>query len=618
MLNAFLVTLSAALISHADQNDERLLAHFAVGTKPITQNSWQDFTGKVIASIEGSPKIRRRGPTDCLEFFGQEKLILRDFKTGADIVQPTDAFSTEAWICLDETSPDGRVISRIGEEQNQPLGWALGYVGDHWNFLLSASKGKGGWTKVVGRSPIRKGCWHYVAATYDGKSTKLFVDGRLEAESNEAAGPIKHPKSGDFILGGLFESSKKVPMRGALFEVKVYGRALSSQEIMMTAIRNSNLIAWKPEVESGELSFLVKPMLQFGTQNSMTIVCETSQPTKVDVSYGGSALFGKKVSTSNLSSISEVTISGLEPNTRYFYRVECADEKGRTLKSEIRSFQTAITPDRAWAFAIVGDTQRNPEVTKKCADGAYALRPNFMLHCGDVVDDGFAKNQWIKDLFEPCSELLSNIPMYPVIGNHEKDSHWYYDYFALPKPEYYYTFHYGNAQFFMLDTNRPLKPGSEQYVWLEKELAASKAAWKIAAHHHPCFSSDEDDYGDHVRGKPLSIYGYGHPNAKQAIALYEKYGVDIVFNGHIHVYERTWPILNMSINLKKGVRYITSGGGGGHLESPAPQRTWFSLHVNKAYHYCHTVVFDRNLIFKAYDIEGRLFDTFEMTKADDR
>ena len=52
MLNAFLVTLSAALISHADQNDERLLAHFAVGTKPITQNSWQDFTGKA-ATLEG-------------------------------------------------------------------------------------------------------------------------------------------------------------------------------------------------------------------------------------------------------------------------------------------------------------------------------------------------------------------------------------------------------------------------------------------------------------------------------------------------------------------------------------------------------------------------------------
>lgn len=445
---------------------------------------------------------------------------------------------------------------------------------------------------------------------------KLYVDGKLEAESQDQSGPIMHPESCDYVLGGLFDRDTQVPMRGALFEAKVYGRVLADQEIMLTALRNSNLIAWQPPAEE-KPTFLVKPMLQFGTLDSMTIVCETSTPTKIEVVYGMNALFGKKESTANFASISEVTIRGLEPNTRYFYRVDGVDEKGQTIRSEVKSFQTAITPDRAWAFAIIGDTQRNPAVTKKCAQGAFACRPNFLLHCGDVVDDGFAKNQWLKDLFEPCSELLSQIPMFPVIGNHEKDSHWYYDYFALPKPEYYYTFHFGNAQFFMLDTNRPMKPGSDQYVWLEKELAASKATWKIAAHHHPCFSSDEDDYGDHVKGLPIPGYGYGDSNAKNAIALYEKYGVDIVFNGHIHVYERTWPILNMSINLKKGVRYITSGGGGGHLESPAPQRTWFSLHVNKAYHYCHTVVFDRTMVFKAYDIEGRLFDTFEMTKSNE-
>ena len=47
-----------------------------------------------------------------------------------------------------------------------------------------------------------------------------------------------------------------------------------------------------------------------------------------------------------------------------------------------------------------------------------------------------------------------------------------YDYFSLPQPEYYYTFRYGNAQFFMIDSNRPLGPGTPQREWLEKELAA--------------------------------------------------------------------------------------------------------------------------------------------------
>jgi hypothetical protein len=50
------------------------------------------------------------------------------------------------------------------------------------------------------------------------------------------------------------------------------------------------------------------------------------------------------------------------------------------------------------------------------------------------------------------------------------------------------------------------------------------------------------------------------------------------------------------------------------LEQAAPQRAWFSVHVAKGHHYCMAAVFDRTLEFKAYDMEGRLFDTFELTK----
>lgn len=207
--------------------------------------------------------------------------------------------------------------------------------------------------------------------------------------------------------------------------------------------------------------------------------------------------------------------------------------------------------------------------------------------------------------------------MFPVIGNHEQNSHWYYDYFSLPAPEYYYTFHYGNSQFFMIDSNKPLDPDSEQYQWLERELASSKATWKFTCHHHPCFSSDENDYGDHVKGEEgegPEVYTWGDPNARKLTPLYEKYGVDIAWNGHIHLYERTWPIYQMTINQEKGVRYITSGGGGGHLEQAAPQRSWFSLHFKRAYHYCYVTIHDRSIQLKAYDIDGQLFDTFELTK----
>jgi predicted phosphodiesterase len=467
------------------------------------------------------------------------------------------------------------------------------------------------------QTPLEPGRWHHVAATYDGTTMRLYVDGRPEGESTAQSGDILYPERGRYAIAAYADDNELNPMAGALFEVKVYGRALAAAEIAEVAAKNQSLLAWRPPVNQ-ELQFVVRPYLQFGTADSMTLLAETSKPARMTVAYGETQPLKLTARTPEPKAISELRLGGLKPFTRYFYRVTCEDAAGNQARSEIYSFQTAPGPELPWAFGIMGDTQRNPEVTRRCAEGIFALRPNFLIHCGDVVDDGFAKQQWVQDLFAPCATLFAQVPVFPVIGNHEKNAHWYYDYFSLPAPEYWYTFTQGNAQFFMIDSNKDCAPGSEQYRWLEQALAASKATWKFTAHHHPCFSSDEDDYGDHLKGKPGNGYLWGDGNARQLVPLYEKYGVDIAFAGHIHSYERTWPILQMTINQARGVRYIVSGGGGGGLEQAAPQRSWFSLHVMRGHHYCVAAVHDRTIQFKAYDLEGRLFDTFELTKPADR
>jgi hypothetical protein len=109
--------------------------------------------------------------------------------------------------------------------------------------------------------------------------------------------------------------------------------------------------------------------------------------------------------------------------------------------------------------------------------------------------------------------------------------------FLFPEPEYYYGFNFGNARFFMIDTNQKVNPGSVQYNWLEKELANSDAEWKFVCHHHPPYSSDENDYGNLWK---TNQGNHGDLRARELVPLYEKYGVDIVWNGHIHSYERTW------------------------------------------------------------------------------
>lgn len=608
--------LAGGLLGHPDHHEDRLLFHFAVGTHPIRNGAWEDVSHQATAILVGKPELEQHGPSECLRFDRGERLSLSRSLDEARTILPTREFSVSAWVSLAETRQRGGLVGCFQDNDGAEQGWLLGYEEDRFCFALAttgADDGDGRFTRLRAGSAVRRDGWHYVVATYDGQAMKLYVDGLLSAESGEQSGDILYPAESEYTIGALVDRNENHPLRGALFEAKAYRRALSAEEIAKIADKNRNLLAWLPAEE--ELSFLVRPYLQFGTLDSMTILCETSRPTKMEVRYAEIQPLEQSAATTELKPISELTLAGLKPHTRYFYQVVCTEEAGAQVESQIHSFQTAPPADRPWAFAVIGDTQRNPEVTRKCAEGAYALRPNFLLHCGDVVDDGFAKNQWLKDLFEPCARLMAHVPTFPVIGNHEKDSHWYYDYFSMPKPEYWYTFRYGNAQFFMLDTNRSLAPGSEQIQWLEKELAASTAAWKFAAHHHPCFSSDEDDYGDQIRGNPKrGPFTYGDPNAQHAIPLYEKYGVDIVFNGHIHVYERTWPILAMAINQDKGIRYITSGGGGGHLEHPAPQRTWFSLHVQRAFHYCQAAIHDRTIVFKAFDIEGRMFDSFELKK----
>lgn len=613
VLSTFFV-LAGLASAHPDRKDPGLVCHFAVGGHPIENGEWEDETHRWTAKLVGKPAVAMLGPTEALALNGTTDWLTLGPGSELQPRLPQKELSVAAWVNVADAGHSGGIVGWLQHDRQAQAGWMLGTRAGRWCFALAGQGGQGLTYLSLASAEIDFHRWHYVVATYDGQTMRLFVDGKQQAESTEQSGEIRVPAAGELTLGAFVDSRNRRLLQGALFDVKVYSRALSAEEIAAVAKKNDNLIAWTPPVTT-DLEFAVKPYLQFGTTDSMIVMSETTRPSTMVVEYGLRSPLTERAESAGRRLINEVKLTGLKPQTQYFYRVVSTDESGRSATSELLSFQTAPTVEAAWSFAVIGDTQRNPEVTRKVADGAYALRPHFLLHCGDVVDDGHAKNQWVKDLFEPGYRLMSRAPTFPVIGNHEQNSHWYYDYFALPKPEYFYTFHYGNSQFFMIDSNKPLGPDSEQYRWLEQELAASKATWKFTCHHHPCFSSDVDDYGNHLTGEYKDPQpAWGDLNARQLVPLYEKHGVDIAFNGHIHVYERTWPLLRMTVNQKKGVRYITSGGGGGGLEDPAPQKSWFSLHVKKAHHFCYATIQDRTIQFRAYDIDDRLFDTFELTK----
>lgn len=369
------------------------------------------------------------------------------------------------------------------------------------------------------------------------------------------------------------------------------------------------------------LKFLVKPYLQFSTQSEMSVLWETTTPTSTLVRYGEAAFDVEKtplplsVMDAELQLMHEVRLKNLKPETNYFWQTVSVNAAGDSLISELYSFKTAVKDSSAYAFALVGDTQANsrtPWGWSVISQKVWDERPNFVVHAGDVVDWGPRKKDWTEQFFPGGQAMMSRIPMFTVLGNHEGDADFYYQYMANPTPEYRYTFKYGNAEFFMIDTNRDVEEGSDQYNWLEQALAKSTATWKFAIHHHPPYSSEKDDHGDTFKeASTMSTH------ARNLVPLFDKYSVDFSLFGHTHVYERTWPLKNNRINQKEGTIYINSGGAGGGLETFAPTRNWFTLELQEGHHYCMFNIFENTLIFKAVDHEGRIFDSFQMSKSEE-
>lgn len=364
------------------------------------------------------------------------------------------------------------------------------------------------------------------------------------------------------------------------------------------------------------IDFVVKPYLQFATPTTITIMWETNEQCRSIVKYGepkfnqSSANLEYSVEIKDTTLIHEIVLTELSPESKYFYQVISINESGDSLVSEVNTFQTSLSEDKAVAFAVFCDSQSNPEMWGRISTLAYEERPHFGLLGGDLVDFGFNKDDWVDEFFAPANQFMKHYPIYSVPGNHEHDSYLYYQYMANPDPEYRYTFNYGNIQFFMIDTDRDVSPGSAQYSWLEEQIATSKAHWKIVMHHHPPYSSEENDFGDVNYEKSEE----GDLETRQLVPLYEKYGIDLVIFGHIHAYERTWPIFKERVNQEKGVIYLNLGGAGGGLENASYQRPFFTHKVKKIHHFGLITVQGPTLNFEAINEHGNIFDSFSLDK----
>lgn len=298
-------------------------------------------------------------------------------------------------------------------------------------------------------------------------------------------------------------------------------------------------------------AILVHPYLQDAGPTKMTIMWETSVGEESIVEYGESPRLGKKQTGTSVdvnftdARIHEVKITDLKRFTTYYYRV-----KTDKLRSDIFQFKTPPFASDQESFNVLAmsdmqiDHQQPDKFSEIVNEGIIpylnkeygtSIPDNLALVMipGDLVQRGSVYAQWQTDFFGPAQKLFSEVPIYPVLGNHEVNSTFYFKYFSLPNngtpgyAEHWWYKDYGNTRIIGLNSNEGYRDLREQYDWLKNILEETARNRDIdfvfAQLHHPHKSElwipgEEESTGKVVKmledftsetGKP-SLHFFGH------------------------------------------------------------------------------------------------------------
>ena len=206
--------------------------------------------------------------------------------------------------------------------------------------------------------------------------------------------------------------------------------------------------------------------------------------------------------------------------------------------------QDLTLPNRSTSlkFAAFGDSGTGEPAQYDVGRQMVAYHGRFPFELVIMLGDNLYGRQEPRDFVnkfeEPYRPLLNaGVQFYASLGNHDSPSQLAYPPFHTGGARYY-TYSKRNVRFFALDSNLL---DAKQLAWIESALGQSQDDWKICYFHHP-FYSDGKTHGSQV-------------DLRVALEpLFVKYGVNVVFSGHDHVYERIKP--------QKGITYFVSGAGG--------------------------------------------------------
>lgn len=300
----------------------------------------------------------------------------------------------------------------------------------------------------------------------------------------------------------------------------------------------------------------------------------------------------------------------LEPGTEYTYRVG----DGEDHYSDIGTFTTAPADSNETSFLVFGDSQAGTlagyKLWGETVDAAVEEYPEseFFVHLGDMVDHGHNEQQW-EWWFETAQEHLLNTTTVTVVGNHEvTGTRMNEDYLAhynnpagYPNPALdgtVFSFDYNNIHFVVLNSEYDFEAQRE---WLREDLAKNEQPWTVAIFHR-------GPYGSTYVTRAVQDYW---------VPVFDEFGVDLVLNGHDHMYLRTHPMKDGEpVQEGEGTTYLIPGGTGDKFYGLNPY-PWQRVTDNEQIQmYAAVEVSEDELHVVTRTVDGRIVDEFTLNPLD--
>lgn len=342
------------------------------------------------------------------------------------------------------------------------------------------------------------------------------------------------------------------------------------------------------DVRTGELTVMVERQEPGPVTVRLVPIRAANQPASRE---------GEVVTESRDSlALHEVTVRGLRPATAYRYEVRGPGLSPFEARVATAPEAQPFVPTR---FIVYGDTRSRAAQHRAIVQAIVARAPDWVLHTGDLLDDGRDERQW-QSFFEIEAPLLDHTPWLAVVGNHElvRPSSTGLDHFrryvhcepSSPSPEIDTTFSWANVFVVAVNAYDDFSDVTKMQ-WLERALAQARHdadeshGWLLFASHWGPRSS-----GPHGDNRPFRRVNMD--------AVLRRHRVDLVISGHDHAYER---------GDDQGLRYLVSGGGGAPLYRQRHDNAHSRIY-ERAYHFVQIDVTHERLVITAIRPDGSALD----------